>query len=716
MSKSIFHQAEEIFHAALELSGSQKESFIASATAGNAELEQLVLGLVQEAEGAEHFFDSRMGSVLHAVSTPEPGREGDRIGPYRLERLIGVGGMGSVFLAIRADGEFRQQVAIKVASSHSASAWGQERLRYERQVLAQLKHPNIASLLDGGSTQTGLPYLVMEYIEGEPLLEHCRRRHLGVEDRLRLFLGVCEAVTFAHRNLVIHRDLKPANILVTADGVPKLLDFGISKLLDPLQGEEGGVQATTMIAMTPAYASPEQVRYETITTQSDVYSLGVLLFELLTEKCPFETRGLAPAAIERLICDEPSPKPSSLNRPDLAGDLDNVAGMAMRKEPDRRYAGVEQLAEDVRRYLENRPLVARQEEKLYRFRKFVRRHRVAVSAGAVMLVLIVAGFSAAIWYGTQLARQVALMERQFVHFGDMSRRMLIEFPNRIQGAKSVQEVRQIYVEESLDYIDRLAPEAARDARLTREVARAYQVIGDVQGFAHQGSLMRPADAIRTYQKGIALLEPLDRAGRAGVPELVLLARMSCAAGRSLERSGGSAADQRKLFSDCVRYAERAVDRSPGYVFVLSRGYSALGDFEWSAGNRQAAVAAYQANLDAVQRHGSRLAKGYDYVFAEAELRGARSRLHAGDDWGAHASFQRSIAIAQNGTTPSHRHVELAALVELTQHAQRLQSRYRKGPDVAALVARTRRLAAELSEPAVRHPAIHPLLAIASQIR
>src|SRR5882757_2376713 len=340
--------------------------------------------------------------------------EGDRIGPYRVLRTLGVGGMGEVFLAERADAEFEQQVAIKVVYGGAIARNVQSRLRIEHQILAQLDHPNIAHLLDGGSLPDGTAYIVMEYVDGIPIDVFCDSNRLDIVARLKLFQTVCAAVHYAHQNLIVHRDLKPSNILVTAPGVPKLLDFGIAKLLDDRQAARHTLAVThaDIRIMTPDHASPEQVRGEAITTSSDVYVLGVLLYRLLTGTGPFFIPSMRLTDIERAICEKlPSLPSQAVGTGDsveargiaddrstsahrlrriLRGDVDNIVFMAMRKEPERRYGSAQQMASDIQRYLEGKPVIARRDTMSYRTAKFVRRHWLPVAASVSVVFLILA--------------------------------------------------------------------------------------------------------------------------------------------------------------------------------------------------------------------------------------------------------------------------------------------------------------------------------------
>lgn len=353
-------------------------------------------------------------AAAHDLPLTQPPLEGQRLGPYRIVRRLGAGGMGEVYLAERADDEYTHQVAIKLVRGGLVSAQVQRRLRTERQILAGLQHPNIARLLDGGRTPDGTPYLVMEYIDGEPIDVYCDRRRLTLEERIALLRTVCSAVHYAHQNLIVHRDLKPSNILITADGTLKLLDFGIAKLLDTRSSSQTlAVTHYEYRVMTPAHASPEQVRGDTITTASDIYVLGVLAYELLTGRKPFQLIDSNLAHLERIICEQQPLAPSAMAartevespdlaveiaaarstncvrlRKQLAGDLDNIVLMAMRKEPERRYSSAEQLSADLGRHLAGLPVLATGDSWWYRARKFVARHAVAVTTSAIAITTL----------------------------------------------------------------------------------------------------------------------------------------------------------------------------------------------------------------------------------------------------------------------------------------------------------------------------------------
>lgn len=376
-------------------------------------------------------------------------RAGQTVGRYRIIHEIGSGGMGAVFLAERSDGEFQQRLALKIVRRSFADSDLARRFRQERQILASLNHPNIARLLDGGVSNDGEPFLAMEYVGGVRIDDYCDSNSLSTDERLNLFLAVCQGVSYAHQNLVVHRDIKPSNILVTDEGVPKLLDFGIAKLINP-EAEAGAAETVTgMRAMTPDYASPEQVRGLIVTTATDVYSLGVLLYELLTGHRPHRLKNRRPDDIVRIICEEEPTRPSlagarqssdgssgTINDDDqvatdnrlltsktnpqsairnskfLRGDLDNIVLMALRKEPQRRYATVAQFAEDISRYLEGRPVLAHKDTFSYRAAKFVRRHKAGATAVVLVVLALVGGIFATAWQAKRATAQAKIAAEQ----------------------------------------------------------------------------------------------------------------------------------------------------------------------------------------------------------------------------------------------------------------------------------------------------------------
>jgi non-specific serine/threonine protein kinase/serine/threonine-protein kinase len=436
---------------------------------------------------------------------------GRRVGPYSVVREIGRGGMGTVYLAERADAEFDQRVALKLvreARSERVLRW----FRYERQILASLEHPNIARLLDGGTTEDGIPYLVMEYVEGTPIDEYCTARKLSIDERLALFRQVCAAVDFAHRRLVVHRDLKPRNILV-ANGIPKLLDFGIAKLLSP-DGSDDAAD-TRQRVLTPEYASPEQIRGEPIRPANDVFALGVLLYRLLTDKGPYGSPTPPPYELARAVCEQEPDEPSAAVddrglRRRLKGELDTIAMTALRKDPERRYASVAQLDEDIDRHLTGRPILAHDGAFTYRARKFVVRHRFAVASATAVVVALVGGLAATMWQAHQTELQRARAERRFAEVRQLANSLIFEVHDGIENLPGATPTRQLLVKRALDYFDSLAAEERNDPALQRELASAYDKLGGVLGRPYASNMGDSEAALASYQKALNIREALAR--------------------------------------------------------------------------------------------------------------------------------------------------------------------------------------------------------------
>src|SRR5580700_9565196 len=451
--------------------------------------------------------------------------------------------MGDVYRAARADGSYDKQVAIKIIQGPRSTDFFLVRFQNERQILANLDHPNIAQLVDGGTTEEGLPYLVMEFVEGQRIDEFCANKNLGVRERLELFRTVCSAVHYAHQNLVVHRDLKPSNILVTASGAPKLLDFGIAKILDPQRGEANLQQTVTLLRMlTPDYASPEQVRNQPISTSSDVYSLGVILYELLTGKLPYRVSTDAPQEMMKAVCDTEPEKPSAAalrvsapegsgseraaaelaqHRPEreralklsnvLAGDLDNIVLKALRKEPQRRYSSVEQFSEDIRRYLTGLPVLAHEDSLDYRARKFVRRHRLGVAATILLVLSLAGGLVATLWQAHIARSERARAERRFNDVRKLANSLMFEVHDSIRNLPGATPARKLLVGRALEYLDSLSQEANGDPSLQRELAAAYDRVGDVLGDTSAANLGDFAGASQSYAKALTIRESLAAA-------------------------------------------------------------------------------------------------------------------------------------------------------------------------------------------------------------
>ena len=418
-------------------------------------------------------------------SSPAIGR---RIGPFRIVRLLGRGGQGAVYEASRDDGSFQQTVAIKILKWETDSA-GRERFQRERQILAGLDHPYIARLLDGGETDDGSPYLVMEFVDGVPLND--ATQNWPLRQKLELFLRIADAVTFAHANLIVHRDLKPGNILVTADRKPKVLDFGIARLID----DTTPVTMTALRAFTPSYASPEQVLGEPITTASDVYSLGVVLYEILTGRRPYDVRTTSPVEMHRAVCLTP-PGATQLGK-----DLDNILLLALRKEPARRYRSVRDFSDDVQRFLEYRPVRARKDSIAYRSARFLRRNRVGVAVAIVLLGSLTTAFILTL-------RAERRAQARFDQVRQLATTFLVDFDRDIRQLPGSTPARERLVSTALQQLEVLSKDSNRDIQLTSELVHAYASVGDVQGMPGLPSLGHTDRAEQSYRRSCELADRL----------------------------------------------------------------------------------------------------------------------------------------------------------------------------------------------------------------
>ena len=438
MDQNRWAKIEKLFERAVELNEQERIEYLKNECGDDYELFQEINSLIEADLKSHPIFDSPQP----ALEIPENLKyEGKIIGSYKIVKQIGLGGMGSVYLAERADGQFEQKVALKLIKPGNNSFEIIKRFQAERQILARLQHPNIARLLDGGITNEGLPYFTMEYVEGDSIDVYCDKNKLSIKERLELFITVCNAVNYAHQNLIIHRDLKPGNIYITKDGRVKLLDFGISKVFteDETDGSTRMTQ-TGLFIMTPEYAAPEQIRGETVSTATDIYALGLILFQLLTGAFPYKLNSFAPLELEKVICltDPAKPstvitrstkttndaekteaekifttrniEPSNLKKL-LIGDLDNICMMALRKEPANRYNSVEQFKDDVSKYLIGLPVIARTPTIKYRTQKFIRRHYLILSA-ATLTVLLVAVLTTVYFIQLKDERDKAKLEAQ----------------------------------------------------------------------------------------------------------------------------------------------------------------------------------------------------------------------------------------------------------------------------------------------------------------
>jgi serine/threonine protein kinase/tetratricopeptide (TPR) repeat protein len=541
-----WQQVRSILDNAIALPQSERSPYLDQNCADDPELRDEVESLLRSHEDAGSvFLKNPAANLKTALEAGTLSRIGSRIGVYQVLAEIGHGGMGEVYRAVRADGQYEKAVAIKLVRGGYDTTGLLQRFRHERQILASLDHPNIARLLDGGTTEDRIPYLVMELIEGERLDAYCDAHRLSISERLRLFCEICSAVQYAHQRLIIHRDLKPGNVLVTPDGVPKLLDFGIAKLIDP----DSLAETTLVRPMTPEYASPEQIRGEPVTTASDVYSLGVVLYQLLTGRSPYPGETRSSHQLGKAICETDPARPSTAvlkpmpasqeeqapaGTPDhlagvregspaklqrrLAGDLDNIILKAMRKEPHQRYTSVEQLAEDIRRHLQGLPVTAVKGSFAYRAEKFIRRNRMAIAAGSLLAITLMGGIAATIRQARIARRQAeiasaerARAEKRFSDVRELANSLIFEIHDSIQSLPGATPSRKLLLDRAVQYLDKLSSDSAGDVNLQRELAWAYQRLATVQGDTTQSNLGQVRAADVSNRKATALFEAVAKA-------------------------------------------------------------------------------------------------------------------------------------------------------------------------------------------------------------
>lgn len=635
MTPERWQQVRELFDAALERPVAERREYVRSSAGLDADLAEEVESLLATVEEEGSVLDQPAARSLPEIDPAD--RHPRQVGPYQIQRFLGGGGMGTVYAATRADQPYQKLVAVKVirhAAEHPALL---QRFLHERQLLAALDHPNIARLIDGGALPDGSPYLVMEYVEGLPIDRHCDVHKLNLPERIRLFLTVCDAVHYAHQNLIVHRDLKPSNILVTPQGTVKLLDFGIAKLLRPeLRHGPLDLTMSELGPMTPEYASPEQIRGDPVTTAVDVYVLGILLFRLLAGRPPYHLSGYAPEELVRVIGTAEPPKPSSLSakaeevtRPDgtvrkfdpqlisaarsttperlrraLAGDLDVIILHALRKEPGRRYASAERLADDLRRHLNKLPVAARGDSWLYQFGRFLLRYRTASVATTVA--------AAALVFTTWTARkEQALAEQRFQDLREFTNLVLFDFDERLRHSPT--EGRKALIEKALGTLEKLSLSAVGDRSLRTDLIRAWLKLGDMQGNLYGANVGDRAGALSSYEKARRLGESVAQEDSS--PEITLQlsetwAKFGELAGLSEDRGEALRHYQKAIRLIEPMGEEHRRSRLPGL-------WRRIGHLQYQLGDTAAAAGSVRKSLETAEQWRSREPKSMDAQVAVA---------------------------------------------------------------------------------------------------
>jgi len=611
---------QELFQNAVEESPEARERLLASLAAEDPALAEELRELLEADRAAEQF------TGWNAPAVPKPGRAetpasciGEIVGAYRLVDLIGSGGMGAVYRAARVDAQtadFDMIVAIKRIAMQFHDPEIVARFRAERRILAQLEHPNIARLIDGGADAAGLPYLVMEFVDGARPLDYCREHRLTIRQRLDLFRQICAAVHYAHQHMVIHRDIKPANILVTSDGVPKLLDFGIAKVFTP---DPTTVTDMTAPIMTPRYSSPEQVRGEPVTTASDIYSLGVILYELLTGKSPYEDS--PPHQLIAAVCEK-EPEPPGTHVRELRGDLDNIVLKALRKKPAERYSSVSEFSDDILRYLEGRPVLACGDAPLYIAAKFIGRHRTATAAALLLLVTLVASL-------VLIARARARADQRFNQVRALAHSLMYDYADAIGRLPGSTPVRARLVQDSLTYLDNLSKQADTPD-LQREIVEAYIRVSGIQGNAYQSNLGDEAGALSTARRGVSAAEKLLKEDSSSAALMAASEAYSVEA--SLLYSADKLQDADRDYQRAVSLRESAAKMQPDDVsntIALSADLRHIGELYGAYGNQ---------NL-------GKTAESAKYFQHSAELVGQLGAKHPKDVQVAQARYDALLSLS-----------------------------------------------------------------------
>jgi serine/threonine protein kinase len=699
MEPERWQDVERIYHSARQCDGSQRSLFLEKACGEDQSLRVEVESLLKYAKRSEELFEAPAlevvaRSLAEDLRTQERTRAdrmiGVRIAQYRILDKLGEGGMGDVYRAVRADDAYEKQVAIKLVRQGLDTESGYEHFRKERQILAGFEHENIARLLDGGTTDEGYPYFVMELVEGQPIDEYCDEGRLGVEARIDLFQSVCSAVQYAHQRLVVHRDIKPSNILVTAEGVPKLLDFGIATILSTETYSPGAEPTVTVQRMlTPQFASPEQLRGEVITTASDVYSLGMVLYKLLTGCSPYVLHTSSSYDLAHAICEVEPEKPSTVlgrsgqsatretmgaqiidpqiigseikGRPSedgeitdlkrrspqatpqgvssrrnttpeklrrkLSGDLDQILLKALRKEPQSRYGSAQDFAEDLRCYNLGLPVSARRGTFSYRSGKFIKRHKLSLAVTAFFALVVLAGAVA-------IVREARIAERRFNDVRKLANSLLFDIHDSIRDLPGSTAARKLLVDRALQYLDSLSHESSGTPGLQRELASAYERVGDVQGNPYYANLGDTAGATESYRKALQIRLALAGDQRGSAEDRAALVGVYVKLGYALRAANNFPAAfdalrraypiTEKLAAD-QKDDPRAQDTFAGVCFAMAQCLGDMGDvagaleyYHKSATIREAITGGSPAFRTGVQ---TRLAGVYGYMAGVEHLKG-----------------------------------------------------------------------------------------------
>ena len=639
---------QEIFQGALERDPSERSRYLAEACGYDTELRVEVESLIASDSDAGAVLESLVaGDIREMEQASGSSEEGSTLGPYRLLRELDSGGMGIVYLAVRSDDQYFQIVAVKMMRKGLETPSLVQRFRSERQMLANLNHPNIGAILDGGETRDGRPYIVMEYVEGQPITDACETAGLTIRERVELFRSVCSAVHWAHQKLIVHRDIKPSNVLVTPQGIVKLIDFGVAKPLGPELIPGGAPQTETAHRLlTPDYASPEQLLGREITTATDIYSLGILLFEVLTGSRPYTLRDLSPAEAERVVCQAGVRKPSTVRglpartRKEIAGDLDRIVAMAMEVDCVRRYQSAQKLEEDLVRFLQGKPILARRATSLYRFGKFVQRHRPAATvtcAGALALC------GSLVYHSCQSSAAEARIKQ----VQTLANATISDIGEKLQQSSASVEAQALLFHSALNYLEQLRRNSGNDPRLLLELSKAYTRVGDLEGSPFVANLGNTGTAVTSYQNALqSALEAHaglrdETSARAVIDSYQRLAR--------IQTSQGDVEAAEKNYRQCLAlmrdlWGQNPAD--PGRKQLVATNYLGLGVIRFDSREPDKALENFRAALRTVgsEMNGN---EEHDRTLAALYLRIGRTLNELRPGTEAIASFRKGITITED---------------------------------------------------------------------
>ncbi|MBB6144770.1 serine/threonine protein kinase [Silvibacterium bohemicum] len=638
---------EEIFQGALERPPAERRRYVENACKSDKGLLSEIESLLESDNDSERTLRSLIADdIKEAAQASSHSETGLQLGPYRLVRELDSGGMGIVYLAVRSDDHYFQVVAIKTIRRGHDSPELVHRFRTERQILATLNHPSIGTILDGGETEDGRPFIVMEYVEGQPITQASKGRALSIRQRVELFQSVCSAVHYSHQKLIIHRDIKPSNVMVTPDGMVKLIDFGISKPLAPqLVLSDNSPTETSLRRMTPDYASPEQIQGKQLTTATDIYSLGVLLFELLTGSRPYTLDNLSSAAADRVIAEQGGRKPSSaLNisnevRKELSGDLDSIVLKAMDIDPSRRYLTVEHFNEDLSRYLQGKPVSARKTTPVYVLNKFVRRHKAAVFAACAIAVILSSLFFL-YW------RQSRRVDRRVKQVRTLADSAILDMTDKLQHSSASTETQAALFQSALSYLGELRKTTGSDPRLLLELSKAYVRVGDLEGSPLVANLGNSGTAVTSYQEASRIaLEAQARMPGDESTEAVIETYQRLGSIESFLGNLHAANDNYEAGLTWARKFWQQKPNDPNRRRLLATSYAGIGDVNLNSLNPDKALENYSSAFQ-VFGEAPNGVEDHDRMLIDLYLDRGRALNELGNQSEALASERKAVALAE----------------------------------------------------------------------